>query len=246
MDILTHTVSGLAVATIMAHYCREDKWKIMGLGALGGALPDIDAISMWSRFDGTFGRLLGLTESGRDIYFGQQWYSHHAITHSLTASFTLAIIVWVFNRKSNFALFRSLAFLFAYILHLFADMPTPGSTWGGVSFFWPSHQYLGGSGHVWWWNNYDIFLIAVTVFLLNGFLLLFKRLKPQWAIYVFLSGLCLGLFQITTRGYDFDYEGHVTDFQKSEAKSLEIQKNLLGDDLYNAMRKFDDAVKVHF
>jgi inner membrane protein len=246
MDILTHTVSGLAVASILAHYYREDKWKIIGLGGLGGALPDIDAISMWSKFDGTFGRLFNLSESGREIYFGQNWYSHHAITHSLSAAFALAILVWVFNRKSNFSFFRSLAFLLAYILHLLEDMPTPGSTWDGIGFFWPSHQYLGGSGHIWWWNNYDIFLIALSVFFINAFLLLFKKLKAEWALYIFLSGTLLGLFQITTRGYDFDYEGHTTDFQKSEAKSLEIQRNILGEDLYNAMRKFDSAVKVHF
>jgi hypothetical protein len=71
-------------------------------------------------------------------------------------------------------------------------------------------------------------------------------LPAQWSLYIFLSGSILALFQITTRGYNFDYEGHTTDFAKSEEKSLEIQKEILGEELYNAMRKFDDKVKIHF
>jgi hypothetical protein len=46
-------------------------------------------------------------------------------------------------------------------------MPTPASTWGGVNFFWPFKTYIGGTGHIWWWNNYDIFLIVVAVIIIN-------------------------------------------------------------------------------
>ena len=46
------------------------------------------------------------------------------------------------------------------------------TVWNGVNFFWPSKYYIGGTGDIWWWNNYDIFLIVLSVVLTNTVILL--------------------------------------------------------------------------
>jgi len=89
MDILSHTLSGIAVGTVAAAFVRKSrnsakkKALIILSGALAGAIPDIDAISLWSGFDNAIGSPLGLNYSGREIYFGKLWYSHHGMFHSL-------------------------------------------------------------------------------------------------------------------------------------------------------------------
>ena len=63
MDILIHTFSGIAVASTIAHLVPAEEKRslsIIGIGALGGALPDFDAISLWSKFDDTIGTWLQL------------------------------------------------------------------------------------------------------------------------------------------------------------------------------------------
>ncbi|GHS99442.1 hypothetical protein FACS189421_09900 [Bacteroidia bacterium] len=86
MDILTHICSGIAGATVIAAFVYKHpvkRLKVLAAGAIGGAFPDIDTISMWSRFDSTFGRLLGLSHTGKVIYGEKYWYSHHAFFHSI-------------------------------------------------------------------------------------------------------------------------------------------------------------------
>ena len=58
-------------------------------------------------------------------------------------------------------------YLISYLIHVFEDMPTPSFVWGGVAFLFPSENYWGGKGYIWWWNNYDLFLIIISVFFLN-------------------------------------------------------------------------------
>lgn len=65
-----------------------------------------------------------------------------------------------------------LGFSTGYLMHLLEDLPTPSGSWDGINFLWPSTQYYGGIGEIWWWNNYDIFLIVVTVCLINAVLIL--------------------------------------------------------------------------
>ena len=52
------TLTGVAVGTVIATVSGTS-WKhkslIVFFGGLGGALPDFDAISLWSRFDATIG-----------------------------------------------------------------------------------------------------------------------------------------------------------------------------------------------
>jgi inner membrane protein len=251
MDIVTHTLSGIAVGTILAMYKKSNKCILFG--GIGGALPDVDAISLWSGFDGTIGKLCGLSHSGHDIYFGKYWYSHHAFMHSLLAAFLVGISVfWICKiYKSKNAFSYGMAVCMGFIMHLIGDMPTPGSTWGGVSFWWPSMQYVGGTGDVWWWNNYDIFLITLAVVIVNliwlalGYFLK-SQLFYKLGIVVLLTGIGLSAYQIKTRGYDFDYMGFSTDFGAKEEKSLAIQHKILGDKLFNMMQSIDQKIHLNF
>ncbi|MBC7485615.1 MAG: hypothetical protein H7282_02550 [Cytophagaceae bacterium] len=129
-------------------------------------------------------------------------------------------------------------------------MPTPSCVWGGVDFFWPGKTYFGGTGDIWWWNNYDIFLIIVTVILINLLVLpasqWLKQKTSKIAIAVFTLGFICCFIQIKTRGFDFNYTGHQVDYDRYEEKSKEIQRDLLGEKLYGFMTKFDRKVKVDF
>lgn len=269
MDILTHTLSGVAVGTVAASFSKAgftNKLKIVIFSGFAGALPDFDAISLWSGFDSTIGAFFNLPDSGRDIYSAKLWYSHHAFMHSVFAGILFAGLIGLLGYliDSKFMKLRPkgfvhsikrqklvlIAFLFAFVLHLLEDMPTPSSTWGGVNFFWPSGNYIGGSGDIWWWNNYDIFLIVVTVLFVNLTLPLFKKLIPikisKLTVIVFLFGFTLAFIQIKTRNYNFAYSGYTKNYQKMEAKSKELQKKILGDKVYRLMEKFDNQLKFYF
>ncbi len=144
------------------------------------------------------------------------WYSHHTFLHSISAGVLIAIcigicsyfIIYRHNKKSFNGLISSLVrqklifigFLARFIIHLFWDMPTPSSVWGGVNLFWPSKTYIGGNGDLWWWNNYDIFIIVIMIILIN----LLLGLAQYWmkidtkklTTTVFILGLTLIIIQI--------------------------------------------------
>jgi inner membrane protein len=257
MDIITHTISGIATGSIIAAFSKSKKQRLstLALSAIAGALPDFDAISLWSKFDCYIGSPLHLNHSGKEIYFSKFWYSHHAFMHSLLASLLIcALLYFTIKITSNksFSLtfytykYHMLAFVLAYCTHLIEDMPTPSCVWGGVNFMWPSKTYIGGTGQIWWWNNYDLFLIISMVVLINTILLLsvLKSYKTTLAIY--LTGLGLLLYQINHRPLNFNYTGHSNKYDLYEKQSLEIQKSILGNTTYNLMRKFDNHVKVNF
>ncbi|PIE84519.1 MAG: hypothetical protein CSA07_02065 [Bacteroidia bacterium] len=268
MDILTHTLSGLALGTVVACHgapSARRRATILSCSTLAGALPDLDAISLWSRFDGTLGRWFGLSHSGRDIYSAKFWYSHHAFMHSLLAAAMVALLVvlLVYGRT----LLRDglsgwwrrgrlvvLSMLLAYSIHLLEDMPTPSSTWGGVRLLFPATGYVGGTGDIWWWNNYDVFLIVLAVLLLNLLLIALRSVVPRLrrlplfrlALGVFLIGFALGLYQVKTRPYDFAYSGHTDRYQELEAQSKAAQRGILGERLYRAMEWFDRQLPIYF
>ncbi len=264
MDILTHTLSGIAVGTVLSSFEEskiKDKFKIMTLCAFAGALPDIDVISLWSKFDSTIGSFFNLSLSGKQIYFSKLWYSHHAFMHSAIAglSFTglIGFIKYFSNIKSssfshslNKSKFLMLGFFFAFLMHLFEDMPTPASTWGGVNLFFPSKTYIGGSGDIWWWNNYDIFLLVFCIVVLNLVFILFRQFiyfnLKKFTITTFIIGFSLVFVQVKTRQFDFKYSGYTNKYQEFEKKSKQIQKEILGDKIYNLMEKFDNKLKIYF
>jgi hypothetical protein len=143
-----------------------------------------------------------------------------------------------------------IGFIAGFIIHLFEDMPTPACNWGGVRLLWPLKLYIGGTGEIWWWNNYDIFILTVGVILLNGLIISLKRfikfdIKKITAI-LFLIGLTLTIIQIKTRNYDFNYIGQTSKFQEYEKKSKEIQREILGNKSYQLMVKFDNKIKFNF
>ncbi|MBI9062204.1 MAG: hypothetical protein JEZ14_09455 [Marinilabiliaceae bacterium] len=97
-------------------------------------------------------------------------------------------------------------------------MITPACVWGGVNFFWPFDIYIGGTGQIWWWNNYDLFLIVVGVVVLNTLVLLFKKrqLVNYLSTSIFVLGIFLTMYQVNSR--DFDYTGHTPLYHNYEQK----------------------------
>lgn len=269
MDILTHTLSGVAIGTVVAGFSKRGFWNKLGIIAtsgIGGAIPDLDAISLWSKFDTTIGKLFGLAHSGKEIYFAKFWYSHHAFLHSAFAGLILAFIIGLVIHSietrqkgnsircpiTNFNT-HSLAltsFLLGFFMHLLGDMPTPASTWGGVNFFWPSKAYIGGTGDIWWWNNYDLFLIAFGVVVLNILILLVSAILRKNSVgvtlFIFILAASMSFFQIKTRGFDFNYTGHTSNYYEYEQKSKAIQKHILGNTVYTHMLELDRKLSINF
>jgi len=266
MDIISHSLTGVAVATVVATVSNND-WKqstlLLFTGALGGALPDIDALSLWKKFDVLLGGLFNLNQSGRQIYAGKLWYSHHAFFHSLLAPILLILlfILFVLVIKKRFTQvfflkilykekFIFLTFLLAYFFHLLEDMPTPSSVWGGVNLLFPSTTYFGGYGKIWWWNNYDIFLIICAVIVMNLLILLLKKslykLKSIISLSIFIIGFSLALFQINNRPISFNYTNHTSKYHFFETESKRIQKEILGEKIYKIMLEIDNSIPLHF
>jgi membrane-bound metal-dependent hydrolase YbcI (DUF457 family) len=266
MDILTHALSGAAVATVPAvclSTTAKRKVMIIVAGILGGALPDIDAISMWSKFDATFGRLFQLSHSGKAIYGAKFWYSHHAFFHSLIAGVLIACllmaIIYAINkwrkRKPDkpFSFFLctwGLAFVLGYWVHLLGDMPTPASVWGGVNLFWPATTYVGGYGKIWWWNNYDIFLLISICILLNIIVIFMRkfptRIKKTSVTGILLITALITLWQINSRQVDYAYSGNTSKHSALEQASKEEQERILGKPCYFLMNSFDRLIPFNF
>jgi hypothetical protein len=254
LDIISHTLSGLAVGSVFASFCLEKKSqvKVILFGGIGGALPDIDAISLWSQFDHTIGSWLNLQHSGEEIYTGKFWYSHHAFLHSFMCSIICSTIIFFFNfikqnHKNDYKYIAllSMAFLLGFNIHLWEDMPTPIGAWGGVNYFFPSQEYIGGYSKIWWWNNYDLFLIILGVLCINVVCLMVPKLKKT-TIMVFLIGVFLFINQINQRKINYTTNSQKNGYMDSEIKSLEFQKSILGAKVYNLMVRFDKMVKINF
>ena len=270
MDILTHIATGVAIGTTIIVCTKGNKLKkasIIFAGALGGALPDIDAISLWSKFDSTLGKFFELQHSGSEIYSAKYWYSHHGFMHSILASLLMAFILmlavyfitWGFRHISLSLFFVSIkknsailsSFLGGYITHLLCDMPTPSGSWGGINLFFPLNTYSGGWGKIWWWNNYDIFLIINVVILINLIILTIRHIAKfklnLLSLFVSAFAIVLIVVQLNTRGFNFNYTISTSNnYQKCESKSKEIQNKILGDKLYDKMKRFDNSVPIYF
>lgn len=270
MDIITHTLSGIALSSIVASFSKKEageKGAILICGAIGGASPDIDAITLWSGFDGTIGKVLHLSRHGRDIYSGNLWYSHHFFTHSIAGGIAFAILFAIIAYIFFMAVYGTgnaryflkhylaypLAFLIGHFAHLLGDIPTPGAAWGGIGLFWPFGGNVGGTGQTWWWNNYDIFLIVLACCLANLTALCALHFAiPGWKQYlpaVFcLIAFSAALYQIEHRGFDFAYDGRLKPGKhlEYEKESLTIQKKILGKKLFSIMRDIDASTRIPF
>ncbi len=267
MDIVTHAVSGIAVSSVVINVVKEKQLKTTGLillfGALGAITPDVDVISLWSGFDATFGHLFNLKTTGNQIYFSKLWYSHHGFFHSIFAALIFTgIVIGLFSfvkKKRTWSGFinrnisvrwYAISFFLGYLVHLFGDIPTPSSTWGGVRMLWPSSTYIGGTGDIWWWNNYDIFLLFALCAFCNiavyvtGVFIRYKQgiiATFAWIVTVLLINI-----QIVSRPIDFDYSGHSPRFKEMERQSKVIQQKILGDQLFRYMTKFDNKIGLNF
>ncbi len=268
MDILTHTLSGVAAATGIAAFSAKPLWQktlMICCGAAGAIVPDIDAVTRWSKFDAVIGGLTDSAQSGRSIYFGNHWYSHHNFFHSLAAGaiFTLlAGLLWYLGRRwaskgpSPAAFIQDkkgflLAFFMGHTMHLLGDLPTPGSTWHGIRLLWPLRQPVGGSGHIWWWNNYDVFLLflagagaGIVLIVLNQFLK--KRTLGHLSVLLCFTVFWAAYFQITHRPISFDAPGNHSSHAEKERQSLAVQKTILGERLYGIMIVLDRRLKIPF
>lgn len=252
MDIVTHTLTGITLGSCLAVHTNSWKKRLSCLliGGFGGMLPDLDVLSLWSRFDTTFGKWFSLPLPGKAIYSGKLWYSHHGFMHSLAAVLLFTLLIYLcfrlIHKQRRPGNLLSLSFAGGYILHLFQDMITPAGSWGGVRLFFPSTTYLGGTGSIWWWNNYDLFLTVLTIFVFNLILLL---LKPLWkkkmpgAVWLlFTGGSFLFMWQVHTRNFNFNRNS----YEACEKKSLGIQQQKLPGPVYRQMVKFDQRLPVYF
>ncbi|GAB6121761.1 metal-dependent hydrolase [Dysgonomonas termitidis] len=268
MDILTHALSGAAVATSASTFVKTTplrKVKIILTGTLGGMLPDIDAISMWPRFDATFGKLFGLADTGKIIYSNKFWYSHHAFFHSLTASILLGILLILsmflirkLSKKSDLHIIdftRShiiyfVVFVLGIWAHLAGDLPTPASAWGGIALWWPSENYTGGYGKIWWWNNYDIFLLITCCTIANLTIPMFRTLRDNAKAItttILSFTIIFILIQINTRQYGYAYtKSTATTYAEMEQNSKKEQQRILGKRLYKIMDRFDRTLRIYF
>ncbi len=271
MDILTHAISGTAVAACVSTFLKRSstskKIKVLFIGTFGAVLPDIDAISMWSQFDSKIGALFNLPYSGREIYGMKLWYSHHAFFHSLLASLFFGTLLLLFiylirkvvrKRMKNQSVFSFLqdygiyfiVFVLGYWAHLAGDLPTPASVWGGIAFAWPSSVYWGGYGKIWWWNNYDVFLlILLSVFLILLVPVLSKWIKKRkrtFSVSILAITLMLITIQINTREYNYAYTSDSSGYAQMEKNSKKEQERILGKRLYRSMDWFDSKLKIYF
>lgn len=262
MDIITQVLGGMCAATGVAALCRcrpAQRVKIVLMGAIGGAFPDLDTITIWPGFDQIAGSWLGV--SGADLYFDQAWYSHQGFFHSLLGMIVFTLLLWwssshVYanslrrapNTASAFGYLRPyfVAFALGFGLHLLGDLFTPGGPWGGICLFYPFDAYVGGWGKVWWWNNYDVALILVLGILINFFSLvsfsmlsLAGRFTP---IVVFVCSLLLIGYQLNLRSFDYNTYGYTV----REQASLEFQQRHLPHKLYQLMWRVDRKLPVYF
>ncbi len=152
------------------------------------------------------------------------------------------------NAKSKW--FPTIAFFLGFLLHLLEDMPTPASVWGGVNLYFPSNNYVGGFGNIWWWNNYDLVLIILSVIVINLLINIipvrFYKMKIISSISFFALGVTLFLIQINVRTVDFSYTGHTTNYAMFESQSKAIQKEILGDKIFQIMTTIDNKIPLNF
>lgn len=255
MDILSHTFSGVALASCAVSvlpFESKERFKYLLLAGFLAALPDIDAVSKWSKWDAVF----GTAQSGSSIYSSHHWYAHHGFFHSLLAGFLFVFLIFIGQKISTKKTFESkhyamLGFLLlGYLAHLLEDMPTPHSVWGGVRLFFPWEVYVGGLGKIWWWNNYDLFLIIVFVTIFNvlwSHAPLVRQGLRKWVHVLVTCGLVgLMVYQINTREFSYAYTGNTNRYLEYERESLEEQKRILPPLVFKLMTKFDQKLPFSF
>jgi len=253
MDIFTHAAAGAVAGSAMSVKFRNPTLILIGI--LGGVIPDIDAVSLWSGYNSLIAPFFGISRSGKEIYFAKLWYSHRGFMHSIAAGFFLSAIHFgiskIFGKSKKDSLILSGTLFSAYCTHLFLDYHTPAYLWGGMNLFWPWSYYAGGTGRVWWWNNYDVFLILVSAFiLLTAYPLYGKFLSGRWRrmVPVLVPVICFVLIniQIFSRSNLYDYTNYSKQYKMMEKKSRDEQRKILGKGLYRFMEEVDRRIPFNF
>ncbi len=140
---------------------------------LGGSMPDAD--------------ILTKIVLGREEYFSGTWYAHRAASHSLLGTLLMALAVAAlctlacFGRRrgarEGFAVYSWLvgALWVGGLIHLFADMFTPG--WP-LALFWPGDGKYGSYSHIGWFTPYLLWLFVASL-LAAAALQLLGRWRPN-------------------------------------------------------------------
>ncbi|MCH2198848.1 MAG: metal-dependent hydrolase [Flavobacteriales bacterium] len=268
MDILTHTISGTAAGVVIASFSTGSLAQRAGIilvGTIAGTFPDLDVLSAWSGFDDSFGSWFNLNESGRQIFKGNHWYSHHGAFHSLTFAIIIPMVanlagfLWKKRIRRQSVKYRSwikrkalfmIAFTLGMTFHCIEDMLTPPGPWDGIAFYWPHPEYIGGWGKIWWWNSYDLFLIVLGSIFLNSLILLFaKRIHVKAkSLAPVVLGLAMILFIMQVNNRRTDYSNFIggKDYPSFEEQSLKYQEEILGPTVYEWMVRFDESLPVMF
>jgi inner membrane protein len=131
-------------------------------------------------------------------------------------------------------------------MHLFGDLFTPAGSWGGIQLLYPLDTYFGGWGVLWWWNNYDIFLLlflTLTVNLISLASFSMLSLAGRWLPIIILGcGLLLMGVQIKQRHFNYNQPGYLN----REAASLSFQRSMLSPRVYRTMLRLDQRMPVYF
>jgi len=264
MDIVTQIVIGLCVATVVAGicYCRPaQQIKIILMGGLGSLLPEIDSLTSWEYFDQTIGAWLGFSQTGAQIYFGDSWLGHQGFFHSLLALVFFTGLFWWMASFLYARIMRAapniwsaggylrpyfVAFALGFAFHLIADLFTPSGAWGGLRLFFPFEVRVGGWGYLWWWNNYDIFLILIGALVINIISQIsFSKLSTAgryMSLAIFSCSILLIGIQIANRDINFNE----ADYLSREKASHTLQQKMLPPGLYHTMKSFDNGMPVYF
>ncbi len=270
MDVLTHTLSGLAAGTAVSSFTVKERailrsLPVMLAGMLGGFMPDLDAMSLWSRFDKLFASWHGLNATGKEIYFGRYTLSHHGAMHSMFAGIAWSVLFlalawgirYLFMKENNTAQAISpyvpaaVALFAGYCMHLLGDLPTPGYVWGGIRLWWPASSTSGGLDLIWWWNNYDIFIVVLCAVTANlalcaaaGFSK--RRFIKFMPAAVLVLMIATSGFMVYCRQYKYNYTSFRKQFADMESKSIEEQRRILGDRLFGIMAAIDRRLPFNF
>lgn len=227
MHLISHFSSGFCIGSflfaIRSNGVKASPFLLPMLIGIGATLPDLDGVTIIFN---------------RSVYYGNFWYSHRGILHSLFGIMPIAIVIAFFltsfsrlSNKTHLLCRGFLVFVLLYagcVIHILEDLPCPSVPWGGLRVFWPlSDQRIGGWSHIWWLNEYvmTILTIGMLLSLLVKVLMtkkMFYSSKVPRLLLVLNNGVILFLttrFVIVSR-----YQDH-TQWQL-------YQKGLLGSKVY--------------
>lgn len=219
MMTFNHGFSGYVCARVVApalkKHCPLSEKAFSLAFFLGAMLPDLDIISRaW----------------GRDAYFSGAWYGHRQLSHSLTGTLMLAMLVsiplfFLLALRGDSRALRGDSRPWLWLVgilwaggwvHLFGDYFTPGMS---MSVFWPLESRFGGLRHIGWFNPYLLWLFVATLAIGWGLSLLPKWHPPAsrwtgwaaWALFVLAAYRWVN-FLLTSR---YDSFSQWADYQRA-------------------------------